>query len=100
MGLNRQMTPSQYQLLDADGTHVLMPIAVHTTADEKPVDPHMRVYAYLKLGRQEAIEKHLDIPFEFLRGFIDDDAPQTEDLIKAAEDTLAKLPTLQKEDPM
>ena len=30
MGLNRQMTPSQYQLLDADGTHVLMLIAVHT----------------------------------------------------------------------
>ncbi len=44
MGLNRQMTPTQYQLLDPNGTHVLTPIAVHTYADEKPVDPHMRCY--------------------------------------------------------
>lgn len=98
-GLNRQMTPAQFQLLDPKGTHVLTPIAVHEYADEQPVEPHMRMFVYLKMiGKHDAIERHLDVPFEFLHGMLDENQPQVEELLKASKEALAKLEELQTED--
>ena len=70
-GLNRQMTPAQFKLLDPQGTHILSPQMYHDKADGKPVEEHIRVYAHIKLiGKHKAIEKQLDVSAEFLQDYI------------------------------
>jgi len=70
-GLNRQMTPAQFKLLDPRGTHILSPQMYHDKADGKPVEEHIRVYAHIKLiGKQAAIEKQIDVPAQFLTAYI------------------------------
>ena len=70
-GLNRQMTPAQFKLLDPNGTHILSPQMYHDKADGKPVEEHIRVYAHIKLiGKHKAIGKQLDVPSKFLTAYI------------------------------
>jgi hypothetical protein len=73
-GLNRQLTPAQFKLLDPKGTHILSPQMYHDKADGKPVEEHIRVYAHVKLiGKQGAIEKQLDVTAAFIAGYITDE---------------------------
>ena len=70
-GLNRQMTPAQFKLLDPRGTHILSPQMYHDKADGKPVEEHIRVYAHIKLiGKQAAIEKQIDVSSHYISDFI------------------------------
>ena len=70
-GLNRQMTPAQFKLLDPKGTHILSPQMYHDKADGKPVEGHIRVYAHIKLiGKHKAVEKQLDVSSKFLVAYI------------------------------
>jgi hypothetical protein len=72
-GLNRQMKPAQFKLLDPKGIHILSPRFMHDKADGKYVEPHLRMYLHMKLiGKQKAIELMIDVPFKFVRGYIED----------------------------
>jgi hypothetical protein len=66
-GLNRQMRPAQFKLLDPRGTHIISPTFFHEKADGKVVEMHVRCHVHLKLlGKQAAIENLIDIPMQFL----------------------------------
>lgn len=66
-GLNRQVTPAQFKLLDPKGIHILSPQFMHDRADGKRVEPHLRCYCFVKLiGKHKAIERQLDIPMQFI----------------------------------
>jgi gas vesicle protein len=71
-GLNQQILPAQFKLLDPKGTHVLSPLFMHNEADGKVVPMHLRVTAHLKLiGKQKAVEKLIDIPLDLIRDYVD-----------------------------
>lgn len=66
-GLNRQMTPAQFKLLDPKGTHIIAPKFFHDRADGKLVEMHCRCHIYLKLiGKQPAVELMMDVPMSFI----------------------------------
>jgi hypothetical protein len=74
-GLNRQMKPAQFKLLDPKGTHILVPQFMHDKAGGKPVEPHLRCHAHLKLlGKNKAVDRTVDVPMQFVRAHVDEDA--------------------------
>ena len=74
-GLNRQLKPAQFKLLDPRGTHILVPQFMHDKADGKPVEPHLRCHAHLKLlGKNAAVDRTVDVPMQFVRGHVDEEA--------------------------
>jgi hypothetical protein len=72
-GLNRQMTPAQFKLLDPRGTHILSPQFMHNRIDGVLTDVmHLRMLAYLKLlGKQQAVERMIDVPLYFVEQYVD-----------------------------
>lgn len=73
-GLNRQLTPAQFQLLDPKGVHILTPQFMHDRADGKRVEPHLRCYCFVKLiGKHKAVERQLDISMQLVRNLLTDD---------------------------
>jgi len=74
LNYNRNLKPAQFRLLDPKGTHILGPRQIHKHAHEVPVDPHVRMYAHIKLlGQPKAIERYIDVPMHFVREFYTDD---------------------------
>ena len=74
LGLNRQLLPAQFKLLDPRGTHILTPQFMHDRADGKPIDPHLRCHIHIKLlGKQKSVERLIDVPFGFITDLFDDE---------------------------
>jgi hypothetical protein len=74
LNLNRNLKPAQFKLLDPKGTHILGPRQIHKHAHEVPVEPHLRMYAHVKLlGQAKAIERYIDVPMHFVREFYTDE---------------------------
>lgn len=75
LGLNRNMTPAQFKLLDPKGTHTMSMLFRHRQANNEETDiEHARFHAYLKLlGKQDAVEMLMDVPLEFIRDYYGDD---------------------------
>lgn len=70
-GLNRQMKPAQFKLLDPRGTHIISPQFYHDRADGKLVEMHVRCHIHLKLiGKQKAVELFMDIPMHFIIDYL------------------------------
>jgi len=71
LGLNRQMKPAQFKLLDPRGTHIISPQFFHDRADGKLVDMHVRCHVHLKLlGKQKAVELLMDVPMESIVDYL------------------------------
>ncbi len=71
LGLNRQMKPAQFKLLDPRGTHIISPKFYHDRADGKLVEWHCRCDVHLKLlGKQKAVELVMDISDSFLADYL------------------------------
>ena len=66
-GLNRQMKPAQFKLLDPRGTHIVSPQFFHDRADGKLVDMHIRCHVHMKLiGKGKAVEIIMDFPESYI----------------------------------
>jgi hypothetical protein len=74
LNYNRNLKPAQFRLLDPKGTHILGPRQIHKHAHEVPCDPHLRMYAHVKLlGQPKAVERYIDVPMHFVRAFYTDE---------------------------
>jgi hypothetical protein len=95
LNYNRNLTPAQFKLLDPKGTHILSLRQVHKHAHEVPVDPHMRMYAHIKLlGQPKAIERYQDVPMHFVLPFFEPEEmfdPDDPDIKKFMEEATALL---------
>src|SRR5262245_44323088 len=72
LGLNRQMKPAQFKLLDPRGVHIISPQFMHDKANGKPVTPHLRCNVHIKLiGKQGEVEIVMDMTTKFLIQHVD-----------------------------
>jgi len=101
LNYNRNLTPAQFKLLDPKGTHILSLRQVHKFAHEVPVDPHVRMYAHIKLlGQAKAIERYQDVPMHFVLPFFKPEEmfdPDDPEIKKFLEENASKLDELNEE---
>jgi len=81
---NRRLHPAALLLLDPEGRHIVTPWMVHEHAQGKPVAPHLRCRALIKLvGTSTAHMALIDIPMELVPETFPDpkmEVPDTEDV--------------------
>jgi hypothetical protein len=101
-GYNRNLKPQQFALLDPKGTHILGVRLIHKHKDEQPCEPHVRVFAHIKLlGQQKAIERYIDIAMDYVSPYFDAEEmfdPDSPDIKKFLAENANKLDELNAED--
>jgi hypothetical protein len=101
-GYNRNLKPQQFALLDPKGTHILGVRLIHKHKDEEPCEPHVRVFAHIKLlGQQKAVERYIDVamdwvsPYFDIEEIFDQDSPEIREFM---EKNASKLDEIREED--